>query len=127
MLSNQPQLSPWHLLCQYVHLTQHMCPPGGFLFLNVNPPHLPLSADRLGSLSKKLLSQLGVPSDWGAHASRGAAVNFYKSLGLHSEQVAQLGKWEDIKTFQQHYLRLQCAQSASEAISDFFLCTMSHL
>ena len=65
----------------------------GFVVCEVAPPPFTaLTADRLGSLSKTLFERLGVPKEWGAHASRGAGVSFYKSLGLDTEQVAQLGK-----------------------------------
>ena len=54
---------------------------------------------------------------YGAHSTRGAAVSMYKSLGLHSEEVCQLGQWKDIKSFTSHYLRLNASEKASGVLS----------
>ena len=43
----------------------------------------------------------------------------YKKLGLSSEEVAELGKWKDIKTFSEYYLRLHACQRASDQLSIF--------
>ena len=117
-LPEQEHISPWHLLQKYVHMTHALVPPGGPLFLSLQKPFRPLTADRLGSLTKQILTSFGIPNSWGPHSTRGAGVSFYKRLGMSSEQVAELGKWKDIKTFSQYYLRLQAAQSAAHVLAN---------
>ena len=92
---------------------------GGPLFVALQKPFSPLTSDRLASLTKDMLQSFGISETWGPHSTRGASVAFYKRLGLPTEQVAELGKWKDIKTFSQYYLRLQAAESASLALSSF--------
>jgi len=123
----QPSISPWHLLRHYVHLTQHHAPPGSQLFLSLHKPFTPLTSDRIASLTKSLLQELGVAPIWGPHSTRGAGVAFYKRQGMSTEQVAEIGKWKDIKTFSQFYLRLQAAQQASSVLSSFSVHTVSPL
>ena len=77
-LPSMEHISPWHLLKKYVHLTHGQANPGQYLFLSQIKPYKPLSADTLGSLTKKLLQGMGLPNTWGAHSTRGAAVAFYK-------------------------------------------------
>ena len=116
---HQQKISPWHLLLTYVNLTDRMASPGDPLFLNLKRPFLPLTSDRLATLTKKLLLSLGLQGQWGAHSTRGAGVTFfYKTMGLSSEQVAELGKWKDIKTFSEYYLRLQTTKRATQLISN---------
>ena len=108
---------PRTLLLHYVSLTAHLVPAGSFLFRALIPPFGPLSAKSLGSITKQLLSDLQVPVDiFGAHSTRGAAVCFYKKLGLSSDQVAQLGKWKNLEAFQKHYLRLGSVQVAENCL-----------
>ena len=116
--SANQKISPWHLLLAYVNLTDRMASPGDPLFLNLKRPFRPLTSDRIATLTKKILTSLGLQGHWGAHSTRGAGVYFYKTLGLSSEQVAELGKWKDIKTFSEFYLRLQSTKTATNLISN---------
>ena len=52
----------------------------------------------------------------GPQFKRGAAVNFYKSMGLTSEEVCQLGKWKNTGAFTSHYLRLGAVEKAEGKI-----------
>ena len=94
--------------------------------MSLHKPFTALTSDRLASLTKDMLHRFGISNMFGPHSTRGASVAFYKRLGLTTEQVAELGKWKDIKTFSQYYLRLQAAESASRALS-FFVHTVSPL
>ena len=76
-LPDHPSISPWHLLKKYVQLTNDVGTQGGSLFLGLQPPFAPLSADRIGSITCNQLYHWGVPKGWGAHSTRGAAVAFY--------------------------------------------------
>ena len=59
-------------------------------------PFLPLKANTIGSITSKDLEAMGVPKQlWGAHATRGAGVTMYKSLGTSSEEVCEIGKWKN--------------------------------
>ena len=53
---------------------------------------------------------------WGAHSTRGAAVGFFKHLGLTSEEVCELGQWKNVQAFTQHYLRLGAPKKAAHQI-----------
>ena len=112
-------MAPWHLMKKYVQLTKDHGQPDGPLFLSILSPYTPLTADRIGSITLHHLKSLGVPQGWGAHSTRGAAVAMYKKLGLSSEEVAELGKWKDIKTFSEYYLRLHACQRACDQLSIF--------
>ena len=57
-LPHNPSLSPWHVLRQYVALTAAHVSPGGALFVTMTPPFKPLSADRLGSLTKGFVNPI---------------------------------------------------------------------
>jgi hypothetical protein len=119
-LPHHPGISPWHLLQAYVQATHGQCHPGGPLLLQLNPPYKPLTANTVNSITKKLLLKLGVPmSVWGAHSTRGAGVSFYKTLGLTSEQVCEIGQWKNVQAFSSHYLRLNAAQTVQERMADF--------
>ena len=108
--------SPWHLLLKYVQLTKNQAQVGDHLFLNLHKPFKPLTSDRIASLTKGALLELGLSKLWGAHSTRGAAVAFCKRQGLSNEQIAQLRKWKDIKTFTEYYMRLQATQKATEVL-----------
>jgi hypothetical protein len=119
-LPQHPGISPWHLLQAYVQATQGHCDPGGPFLLQLTPPYRPLTANTVNSITKKLLLNLGVPmSVWGAHSTRGAGVSFYKSLGLTSEQVCEIGQWKNAQAFSAHYLRLNAAQSVQDRMAHF--------
>ena len=57
----------------------------------------------------------------GAHSTRGAGVGMYKSLGLPSEQVCEIGGWKDIQSFSSHYLRLGAARGAAASLQKNFV------
>ena len=123
MLEN-PELSPWHLLRHYVAQTSSL-PEGSLVLRSLKPPFAPLSSDRTASITKNLLKKFGVPTAvWTAHSTRGASVQFYKNLGLTSEEVCELGQWKNTQAFTQHYLRLGAHRVASQKLKG--LCTGSH-
>jgi hypothetical protein len=55
-------ISPLHLLLLYVQLTASMGRPGGPVFLAFKSPYKPLSSDRVGSITKNLLTSYGIPN-----------------------------------------------------------------
>ena len=116
----QPSLSlicPTAVLLQYVKLTSALAKPGSKLFLSLKNPFRPLSASTIGGITKRILQKLGVPmSIFGAHSTRGAAVKMFKSLGLSSEVVCELGRWKNPTAFTAHYLRLNAASKAQKSI-----------
>ena len=73
--------------------------------------------DTIGSITKRLLGTLGVPMGvYGAHSTRGAGVQLYKTLGFSSEQDCELGKWKNTGAFTSHYLRLGAAKAAARTL-----------
>ena len=95
-LPRYPAISPWHLLRHYVKITAKHCREGTQLMRSLNPPYEPLTANTIGSLTKKLLKNLGIPEEWSAHSTRGAEVTLYKALGLTSEEVCEIGQWKNV-------------------------------
>jgi len=88
------------------------------MFLALTPPFASLTANSIGRITKNIFTSSGVPTSFFiAHSTRGAAVKMFKSLGLDSEIVCELGGWKDTDAFTKHYLRLGrfisifCAQS----------------
>ena len=93
-----PNISPWHLIKKYVELTSKHVAPGSPLLITLKKPFYALSANTVGSLTKALLAENGIPTQiWGAHSTRGAGVLLYKSLGLTSEEVCEIGKWKNVQ------------------------------
>ena len=107
-----PALCPWSVLQHYVRLTARLVPPGSQVFISLQPPFKALSANSLGSVTKKVLQKYGISPEWGPHSTRGAGVQFYKALGLSSEEVCQLGAWKNVQSFTSHYLKLNAAEKA---------------
>ena len=88
------------------------------MFLSVNPPFHPLSANSIDRIKKKVFQTLGVTmSFFGPHSTRGAGVKFYKSLGMSSEVVCELGKWKNTEAFSKHYLRLSAVPKVGVALN----------
>ena len=112
-----PELCPWTVLQKYVQLTASFVPKGSQVFISLQPPFSALSANTLGSITKKALARYNISPDWGPHSTRGAGVQLYKSLGLSSEEVCQLGVWKNVQSFTSHYLRLNAASRAVEALT----------
>ena len=74
-----PALSPLHLTHAYVRMTAAIASKGGPLFLSTRAPFKPLSANALGSLTRKILQSMGVPTEhFGPHSTRGAGVKCIK-------------------------------------------------
>ena len=122
----QEDLSPVHLLLKYVEMTSHLCLPGSPLLRALTPPHLPLTSNSVGRITKRVLQGMGIPMDiFGPHSTRGASVKMYKSLGLSSEVVCELGKWKNAGAFTSHYLRLGAASVASEVLSNTLVHNVS--
>ena len=125
-LDSHPHLCPTTLLLRFVALTSNL-PGGSALFQTAQAPHKPLTANTLGSITKKLLTKLGVDmSQFGPHSTRGAGVKFWKKRGLLAEQVAEMGQWKNLEAFQKHYLRLDAVDLAQESFSDW-VHTVSHV
>jgi hypothetical protein len=116
-IPDYPEISPWHLMVKYVNLTQRQGKPGGPLILSLKSPFEALSANRLGSLTKRILEFHGIHTEvWGSHSTRGAGVQLYKELGLSSEEVCEIGQWKNVQAFSSHYLRLGADKKASSLI-----------
>ena len=60
-------------------------------------------------------------SAFGPHSTRGAAVKMFKSLGLPSEVVCELGSWKNSEAFSKHYLRIGAAKTASQVLVKKFV------
>ena len=119
MVFEDVHLSPWHLLCQYVKLTCHL-PKGSLLLRSLLAPFSPIGSDRVASLTRKMLQDLGVPMYfWGPHSTRGAGVQFFKKLGLTSEQVCEMGPWKNLGAFSTHYLRLGAQEAAGKEVQSW--------
>ena len=115
-------VSPSFLLSRYVNLTKEYGKPGGAMFLSLNPPYRPLTANSIGRITKEILSAVGVPvSVFGAHSTRGAAVKMLKEFGLSSEVVCELGAWKNGEAFSKHYLRINAAKKASSVLVNKFV------
>ena len=113
-----PALSPAHLVDRYVAMTAPFVAPGSSMFLALKSPYKALTSNTIGNITKMCLKRLGVPvSVFGAHSTRGAAVGLYKSLGLSSEIVCELGGWKNAQAFTNHYLRLGAAEKAAVVLS----------
>ena len=71
-ISSAPSISPWHLIKKYVELTSNLVPPGSPLLITLRKTFKPLSSNAIGSLTKRLMTQYGIPPGvWGAHSTRG--------------------------------------------------------
>ena len=114
-MPKNPEISPWHLVCRYVEMTAQ-CPAASALLRSVKHPFAPLSANTIGSITKKLMKALELPDHWRPHSTRGAGVMLYKKLGLSSEQVCEIGQWKNVTAFTQHYLRLGATQVAASSL-----------
>jgi hypothetical protein len=113
-----PSVCPWTVLQAYVAATSPFAQGGSPLFVALVAPFAPLSANSLGSLTKRILQKYGVPPEWGPHSTRGAGVQFFKQAGLSSEEVCQIGQWKDVNSFTSHYLRLNASRSAGESVQN---------
>ena len=112
--------SPWHALCTYVELTAPLVAPGSALLIALHRPYLPLTADTIGSLTRRELQRLGVDTSvFGPHTTRGAFVEFLCFLQLPSEVVAALGQWDNLEAFCKHYLRVGASGEARQALNNF--------
>ena len=117
MKLDQQAISPFHLILRYVELTRHIATPGTALLRSLSPPYAPLSANSVGRITKNALSRMGVPIKvFGPHSTRGAGVKFFKSLGLTSEEVCEIGKWKNPQTFTANYLRLGAVDRLASAL-----------
>ena len=111
-MDDLPELSPWHLLCNYVCLTPYVA-PGKPVLCALATPHAPLSADAIGSLTKIIFKNLGVYVEaCGPHSTRGAGVKLYRELGLTAEQVCEIGKGKNVTAFSAHYSTLRASKEA---------------
>ena len=109
-----PQISPFHLLHLYVGLTRFQGKVGGPVLLSLKAPFKPISADTVGSITKKILESVGVSSAWGPHSRSGAGASLMKKLGLTSEEVCEIGKWKDVSALTAHYQRLGAQDKLEE-------------
>jgi len=121
-----PDICPWTLLQKYVEATKLQGKSGGPVFLSLQAPWKPLSANALGSITKREMKRLGLPTDvWQPHSTRGAGVLLYKKWGFSSEEVCEIGKWKNTGAFASHYLRLNAAEKAGAAVAREMVHTAS--
>ena len=118
-------LSIWHLLQRCVFFTSQV--PDGSLVLRALKAHYqPLTSERIASLTRTVLKKLGVRIGfWGSQSFRGAGVQFWKEMGLSSEEVCHIGQWKNSEAFAKHYLRVGAHSLANEK-GKVILCTESH-
>ena len=115
---NCPQISPFHLIQEYVALTRKQGKPGGPVLLTLKPPFKPIKADTIGSITKNFLEKMGISSRiWGPHSTRGAGVGLMKKLGLSADEVCEIGKWKSVDAFCAHYQRLGAQEILEEKIN----------
>ena len=115
-----PQCCPRTLVLKYVAMTANCAAPGSDLLRSLVPPFASLSAKTVGSVTKTLLTDFGIPTKYfGPHSTRGAAVKMFKNFGLSSDQMAQLGQWKNLEAFSKHYLRLNSVQTAAATLDGF--------
>ena len=122
-----PSISPQHVLMHYVALTSSVVPAGAHLICWLRPPFAALSSNTMSSITREGLRALGVDvSNYGPHSTRGAFMEFFKSLQLDSEVVAAIGKWKNLEAFNKHDLRLIAAGIASAAAEAGVLATRTY-
>ena len=125
MTMANPLLCPLRLLQRYVQLTASQGRPGGPVFLSLQPPYKPLSANSIGRITRNLLQHLGVPmSVFGPHSTRGAGVKMFKKFGVSSEVVCELGAWKNSEAFAKNYLKIGAAQVAGSVLSQKLVHTV---
>ena len=115
-------MCPLFLLRRYVFLTNNVSTLSSGLtpvLWSLFPPWKPLSANTIGSLTKKCLQRLGLDAKlWGPHSTRGAAVGMYKRFQFSSEEMCELGKWKNAQALQAHYLRLGVANTVQGRLAN---------
>ena len=116
-LDDNVNISPWHVLQEYVHRTAPTVREGDFLLWSLDGKR-PLTPNTINSITKKFLAERGIPTThWQAHSTRGAGVLFYKKKGFLAEEVCELGSWKNSQAFNSHYLRLGVARKVSTIFS----------
>ena len=63
-LADNPSISPVHLMQAYVRLTSAFAPAGSLLLRQLQPPYDALQANTVGSITKKVLRDLGIPTQF---------------------------------------------------------------
>ena len=117
-IDSNPNISPWHVLMEYVKRTAKNVKSGDFLLWSLDGKKV-LCANTINSLTKSFLASMGIPtSHWTAHSTRGAGVLFYKNRGFSAEQVCELGAWKNAQAFTSHYLRLGAAANVEKIFSN---------
>jgi len=120
-----PQISPFHLLQEYVALTKKYQKPGGPLLLTLKAPFRPIKSDTIGSVTKNFLENFGIPSRvWGPHSTRGAGVKLMRGLGLSADEVCEIGKWRHVQAFAAHYQRLGAQEILEKRLNLALGCTV---
>jgi len=113
-----PQLSPFHLIKMYVHMTRTQEEPAGALLLSLKHPFRRIKSDTIGSLTKQFLEKFGMSSKiWGPHSTRGAGVGFMRRMGLTAEEVCEIGAWKNVQAFCANYHRLGAHEKLEEKIN----------
>ena len=119
-LDSDQNISPWHLLQEYVKRTSSHVQPGSPLLWSLEGKK-PLSSNTINSITKHFMQKMGIPTThWQAHSTRGAGVLFYKKKGFHAEEVCELGSWKNSQAFTAHYLRLGVAKKVQNIFSGSF-------
>ena len=112
-----PQISPFHLLKEYVALTRREGKLGGPVLLTLKPPFKPILADTVASITNFFLEKFGISSKiWGPHSTRGAGVGFMRKLGLSADEVCEIGKWKGVEAFAAHYQRLGAQEKLEDKV-----------
>ena len=118
-IPEHPQISPFHLIKEYVARTRKQGKPGGPLLLSLQAPWRPLSSDTVAIVTKRAMKLFGIPSHiWGAHSTRGAGVGLMRKLGLSADDVCEKGKWKIVGAFFAHYQRLGAQKIMEEKLND---------
>ena len=129
-LGDTPELSPYHLALHYMLLTPegNWCEDKGklgHLFVGVVAPFKAISATRIGAITATEMRLAGIPADFGPHATRGAGLQFLKSLGLSTDHACDVGSWANYSAFKVHYERLGAVLSLSFLLQEAFVHTPS--
>ena len=89
--------------------------------ITLKRPFTALTSNTIGSLTRAVLTKLGVDAPLGPHTTRAAFVEFPWQLELPSEVVASIGNWENLVAFSKHYLRAGASGMAKHALDSFLV------
>ena len=99
--------------------------PPEHLFVGVVAPFKAIFASRIGAITAAEMRLAGIPEDFGLHATRGARLQFSKSLSLSMDHARDVGCWANYGAFKVHYERVRAVQSLSLLLQEPFVHTLS--